>query len=135
MLNPPTPGAPDFTVLFIIVAVIAAGAAGGMYFWQREYETPGHRRREWTGRILIPVGYLLVAGFAIAMTTSIVASDNSPSVLMATEIEKVYGLDVTVSQASALLDGDPAVIDGVAYRIEDDRLVEATAWEDSDVAE
>lgn len=135
MLNPPAPGPPNFTVLFLVVAVLAAGAAIGMYVWQRNYEAPGHRRYDWTGRILIPLGYVLVAGFSIAITASVVGSDTSPAALMAGEIEKVYGVDVSFSEASALIDGDPVVVDGIAYRIEDDRLVEATAWEDTDVAE
>lgn len=147
MLNPTAPTteffAPSMVVLFAVLAVVAAVS---MYFYQRG-EAPGRWRRQWPGRIAIPVVFAVVCGFVGLVTLSFEESAKSESRLMAKEIERVYGIEVTDSEASKLMDGKTIVIyeeveqegskatfsDGTAYRLEGDRLVEATGWEDTDV--
>lgn len=147
MLNPTAPTTEFFAPSMVIVfAVFAVGAAVAMYFYQRG-ESPGRWRRQWPGRITIPIIFVVVCGFVGLMTLSFEESAKSESRLMAKEIDRVYGIEVTDSEASKLMDGKTIVIyeqveqedgettfsDGTAYRLEDDRLVEATGWEDTDV--
>lgn len=149
MLNPAPPTSEFFApIMVIFFAAAAISAAVGMYFYQRG-ESPGRWRRQWPGRIMIPVSFVIFCGFFGLMALSFEETAKSESRLMAAEIEKVYGIQVTDSEAAKLLDGKTIVVyesveekngettfsDGTAYRLEGDRLVEATAWEDTDVPE
>lgn len=135
MLTPAAPSEEFFAPgMFIGFAVLGIGAAVVMFFMQRN-EPIGRWRRTWSNRIMIPVLFLLCCGLLGVISVQVVMTEKSDAALMAEEIARVYDIDVSSTEAAKLLDGDTVLIDDTAYRLEDDRLVEAAEWKATDVAQ
>lgn len=126
MLN--VPAAPDFVPY--LTAFVGAGVFVGMaVVWfiirTRRPDKPYHEYRIVCVLVLVFATLIGWAYDGMAYETAY-----GEDIRTATEIERVYDIELDRVAVETLLEGQPVTVDGETYALKDDRLIVVEGWAD-----
>lgn len=125
------PDAPAF-IPYVMVCVFGVGFAVLAFVLAFVRSRPLRHRdvNAWEARIVGFVAVLFVSALGLAVDNVIYEASHGDGARLAQEIERVYGLEVDITSARTLWDGQPVAIDGATYRLDGDRLEKVEEWSD-----